>query len=149
MSRLLPLSKGCQYAIRTVAFLSLEPDRKVMTTQKLSSLTRAPSMFLSKILQLLTHAGILRSHRGAVRGYSLGRPAKDISVLDVITACEGRLGHESCLLDERRFCLGGRLCPLHGDRMGVQRKLGRCLAEVSALELGRTFRKRRNGRRSA
>ena len=39
-----------------------------------------PPRFLAKIFQALAKAGIVKSHRGAKGGFSLGRPAVEITV---------------------------------------------------------------------
>ena len=139
MARLLPLSKGCQYAVRTTALLSLEPPGTVFARKALSQKTMVPAPFLSKILQTLTRAGILRSHRGSQRGYSLARPAREISLLDVVTAYDGPLGHDGCLLDDYKTCPGEKVCAVHHRRMAVQKKLTDSLSSVSVAEVAKTL----------
>ncbi len=144
----MPLSKGCQYALRTVAFLATRPAGAVCSNPQLSRRTKVPRAFLSKILQQLTHSGILNSHRGYHRGYSLSRPAGQISARDIIQAYDGPLGHEACILDEHRLCPGQRICPVHRQRMRIQKRFDRCLADVCAWELGKVLPKRVGAARS-
>lgn len=139
MARLLPLSKGCQYAIRTAAFLSLEKPGVVFSRKEVSQRTKIPTAFLSKILQLLTRAGLLHSHRGAQRGYSLARSPRKISLLDVVSSYDGPLGHEGCLLDDYKLCPGERVCAIHHQRMSVQKKLTTSLAAVSVHDVAKTL----------
>lgn len=139
MARLLPLSKGCQYAIRTAAFLSLEPRGTVFPRREVSRRTKISYAFVSKILQTLTKAGLLRSHRGSKRGYSLARPARQISLLDVLSAYDGPLGHEGCLLDDYKLCPGERVCGVHHRRMAIQKKLTESLSSVSIIQVARTL----------
>jgi Rrf2 family iron-sulfur cluster assembly transcriptional regulator len=56
-----------------------------------------PSHFLSKILQQLTHAHFIKSHRGAAGGYSLEKDPAEISLLEVIEAIEGSIVLNQCL----------------------------------------------------
>lgn len=49
----------------------------------------APEAFLSKIFQSLRASGLVRSHRGTARGYSLALDPADVSLYDVIVATEG------------------------------------------------------------
>jgi Rrf2 family iron-sulfur cluster assembly transcriptional regulator len=56
-----------------------------------------PSHFLSKILQQLTHARFIKSHRGAAGGYSLEKDPAEISLLEVIEAIEGSIVLNQCL----------------------------------------------------
>ncbi|MCI0405333.1 MAG: Rrf2 family transcriptional regulator [candidate division Zixibacteria bacterium] len=142
MARLLPLSKGCQYAIRTAAFLSLEPAGTVFPRREVSRRTAIPYAFVSKILQTLTRAGFLRSHRGSRRGYSLARPARQINLLDVVAAYDGPLGHEGCLLDEYKLCPGERVCAVHHRRMAVQKKLTETLSGTTIADVAKTLYRR-------
>ena len=48
-----------------------------------------PEAFLSKLFQSLRASALVKSHRGKERGYSLARPADEISLYDVILATEG------------------------------------------------------------
>lgn len=48
-----------------------------------------PAPYLNKQLQALARAGILRSTPGPRGGFQLARPAKEISLLDVVVAIEG------------------------------------------------------------
>ena len=137
MTRLMPLSKGCQYALKTVAYLATLPAGQVCSNGQLSRQTEIPASFLSKILQVLTRSGILDSHRGRLRGYSLSRPARHISARDIIQACDGPLGHEACLLDEHRLCPGDRFCPAHRQRITIQKRLDQCLGGIYAADLGK------------
>jgi Rrf2 family protein len=53
-----------------------------------------PVQFLEQLFSTLRRAGILVSHRGARGGYTLARPADQISVLEVVQALDGVLGEE-------------------------------------------------------
>lgn len=139
MTRLLPLSKGCQYALRAVAILSLVPQGRVISRRELSRQTGAPSAFLSKILQVLTRTGLLRSHRGFQRGYSLARSSRRITVSDVVEAYDGALSHDACVLDGRRLCPGERVCALHKRQMRLQKQLAAHLSAVDISDVGKTL----------
>ena len=53
-----------------------------------------PVQFLEQLFSTLRRAGILVSHRGAKGGYTLARPAEEISVLEVVQALDGVVGEE-------------------------------------------------------
>jgi Rrf2 family protein len=53
-----------------------------------------PVQFLEQLFSTLRRAGILVSHRGAKGGYTLARPADEITVLEVVQALDGVLGEE-------------------------------------------------------
>lgn len=53
-----------------------------------------PDRFLLQILRNLVAHGLLRSTRGVIGGYTLARPAHEISLLDIIEAVEGPVTFE-------------------------------------------------------
>ncbi len=53
-----------------------------------------PVQFLEQLFATLRRSGILTSHRGVKGGYTLSRPADDITVLEVVQALDGRVGEE-------------------------------------------------------
>lgn len=59
-----------------------------------------PEAYLEQLVGQLRRAGLLRSTRGAQGGYLLARPAREISVGDVLRALEGSLAIVDCLTDE-------------------------------------------------
>lgn len=56
-----------------------------------------PPQLLAKILQTLARAGLLVSTAGTNGGYSLARPATEISAFEVIRAIDGPLFITSCI----------------------------------------------------
>jgi Rrf2 family protein len=50
-----------------------------------------PGKFLDDILRALRNSGLVRSHRGPEGGWTLGRPAKEITIAEVIRVLEGPL----------------------------------------------------------
>jgi Rrf2 family protein len=52
--------------------------------------------YLEQIFKVLKKAGLLRSKRGPQGGYSLARLPAEITLLDIITATEGRIALLDC-----------------------------------------------------
>jgi Rrf2 family protein len=51
-----------------------------------------PVQFLEQLFASLRRAGVLRSQRGVKGGYSLARPADEVTVLEVVEILDGPLG---------------------------------------------------------
>lgn len=82
------------YGVRALVSLARsETDRPGVPVKRdrLAADESIPAKFLDDILRLLRNAGIVRSHRGPEGGWTLGRPADQISVADVIRVLEGPL----------------------------------------------------------
>ena len=54
-----------------------------------------PEQFLEQLFSTLRRAGLLTSHRGMKGGYTLSRPADEITVLDVVQTLDGKIGQEA------------------------------------------------------
>ena len=61
---------------------------------KLAARGDMPERFLLQILRILVTHGILKSTRGVEGGYSLTRPADQISLLEIIEAIDGPMEGE-------------------------------------------------------
>lgn len=101
-------SQTAEYALR--AAVALAAAEESLPVSELAARTGVPPQYLSKVLQGLKAAGLLQARRGKRGGYRLGRPAAEISVLDVLnaTAPLPRIHHCPLGLPEHE-----RLCPLH------------------------------------
>lgn len=78
------------YAIRAMIELAAA-DGALMTCDAIAENQGVPSKFLGSILTDLRRGGIITSHRGAEGGYTLARPARTITVADVIRVVDGPL----------------------------------------------------------
>jgi Rrf2 family protein len=87
------VSAKADYAVRAAAELAASSGGRPLKREQIAQAQGIPSKFLETIMLELKHAGIVKSLRGAEGGYSLARPASDISVADVIRAVEGPLAH--------------------------------------------------------
>jgi Rrf2 family protein len=81
------VSAKVDYALR--AMLELASAGGLVKGEQLSAAQTIPRKFLESILVELRHAELVSSQRGVEGGYALARPARDISVADVIRAVEG------------------------------------------------------------
>jgi Rrf2 family protein len=98
---MLRLTKKADYGLMALKYLAeqaVAPD--AVTAQSAKDIADAyhiPPQLLAKILQTLARAGLLISHAGTNGGYSLARPATDITAFEVIRAIDGPLFITSCI----------------------------------------------------
>jgi Rrf2 family protein len=130
------LTREGDYGIRSVLYLARQPYKKVSFVTEISEQYKIPRSFLAKILQKLVKAKIVRSYRGVKGGFSLARQAKDISVLDVLEAIEGKMAMNLCLSDKKK-CDFSRNCPVHSVWANVQSKIVEVLKKSNFEELSR------------
>jgi Rrf2 family protein len=82
------------YGIRVITAIATsqatEPGRAV-SSAIIAEREGVPPGFLTDVLRQLRNAGLVRSQRGGEGGWLLARPAKEITVADVIRALDGPL----------------------------------------------------------
>ncbi len=121
------ITRQTDYAIRCVLYLAEHPD-EVKVVDEIAKAKSIPKVFLAKILQKLSKAGIVRSYRGVKGGFELARRPKQISLLDIIEAIEGPVAMNICAID-RRLCNMSNSCLVHPVwvklRMDTENKLRR------------------------
>jgi Rrf2 family protein len=81
------ISRAAEYALRTVVCLA-EGGGRPETARTLSEATGIPESYQMKVLQALRRAGLVRSRRGQGGGFVVARPAREISIQEVIAAVE-------------------------------------------------------------
>ena len=93
------ISKKCKYGLRAVFEIALSEidNQKLIKRKTISKNQNIPDSYLENILLVLKNGGIINSLRGAQGGYFLNKPAKDISLYDIVVTLEGRLQEEECL----------------------------------------------------
>jgi Rrf2 family protein len=87
------VSAKADYALRAGAELAAAGGARPLKREQISQAQQIPSKFLETIMLELKHAGIVKSQRGAEGGYTLARPAADISLADIIRAVDGPLAN--------------------------------------------------------
>ena len=98
------ISTRARYALHGACYLALLPGETTPFPRLFSYLgawsgDQALSRgYVSKIFQDLARGGIVRSVPGRKGGYRLSRPAREVTLLDVVQAIEPFLSNECCLL---------------------------------------------------
>ncbi|MFO0728416.1 MAG: SUF system Fe-S cluster assembly regulator [Myxococcota bacterium] len=106
------LSKLTDYAIVLLShFAHHREDHGPLTARALSQSTDIPLPTVTKLLKSLCKAELLASQRGVQGGYRLLRPAKQITVLEVITAIDGPVELTDCAGDTPKRCDIEARCP--------------------------------------
>ena len=105
-------SRECEYALQAVMYLALKKPDDIVSIKEITDTLRIPFHFVAKILQTLTHEGLLVSHKGPAGGFALALPAQQITLLQVIEAIDGDRFMHDCVLGYDR-CSTENPCALH------------------------------------
>jgi Rrf2 family protein len=117
----LELTRRGDYAMR--AMLALAQARGgALTAPRIAELAKVPPSFLPQVMASLSRAGLVQPRIGRIGGYRLGRPAKEISLLEVIETIEGDSRRTTCVM-RNGPCLAGARCIAHDAFYAAQEAL--------------------------
>ena len=107
------LSITSQYALRALSHLARQTEGAVLG-RDLAQSVEIPANYLSKVLLVLRHAGLVDTARGSGGGYRLGKPANEIHLIDVVELFEEiSRTKPSCFLGRTRPCSNTHPCTAH------------------------------------
>ncbi len=130
------ITRQGDYGIRSVLYLARQPFKKISFVTEISEEYKIPRSFLAKILQKLVKAKIVRSYRGVKGGFSLARQARDISLLEVLEAIEGKICLNVCLMDKKK-CPFSKHCPVTPIWAAAQARFTETLKKTNFEDLAR------------
>ena len=124
------LSSGSQYAVRAAVYLAeAGPEGGgYVSIRTISEELGLSFHYLTKVLQMMTGAGLVTSSRGPRGGVCLARSPRQITVLELVEAVAGTDWLKDCVLG-LPVCDADNPCALHGawakQRESIRRLFGR------------------------
>lgn len=128
------ITRETDYGILLMTGLAQSQPRSAAA---LAQQRQLPLPMVSKILKALTRAGLLHSQRGVQGGYSLARPAGEISAADIISALEGPLAITECSADAHEGCARQEHCEVSGHWPRINQAIYTALQSISLAEMSR------------
>jgi Rrf2 family protein len=140
-------STKAEYGVRVMAHLAGQDGGGRPTS--LGSIAEAeglPLAYLEHLAQRLRRAELVESTRGAHGGYTLARPAEDITMAEIVRALEGEIAPIECISadpDGELVCVrdgqpGHDPCPTKLLWTRVQGSIVRTLTDMTLADLVRT-----------
>lgn len=126
-----------EYGVICALHLARRASDGPITGREIADVERLPSDYVEQILLRLRRAGLVRSTRGARGGYSLARPAGEVSIRDVIEASETTTFDLHCVshpVGEER-CSSSHDCSIRPVWMLLQHKIDDVLGSVHLADL--------------
>ena len=131
------LSKLTDYAIVLAGYISERPAETFCTARELGEEAGLPLPTVSKILKTLSRAGLLISHRGNKGGYTLAKPATEISIADIISAVEGPPALTECSSSAPVLCELEDTCPARSNWMKINDAVCEALKQLTLEDMVR------------
>ena len=122
------------YAIRAV--ICIASSAGVRSSRDIADSMHIPREYFIQISKTLREQGILQAHPGKNGGYTLARPAEEISLFDIIHAMEGTTRLNRCL-EYDAYCsrFASDSCPVRTVYQKVQQTLEEALAGTTIASL--------------
>ena len=131
------ITTWAEYGIICALHLAKRVADGPVTGRDIAASERLPADYVEQILLRLRRAEIIRSTRGAHGGYSLARPAAEVSVRDVIAASELSTFDLHCVshpVGEDR-CADSGNCSIRPVWILLQQKIDEVLQSVNLEDL--------------
>jgi Rrf2 family iron-sulfur cluster assembly transcriptional regulator len=139
------LSNTCKYAIRSVIYLALNSvDGEKIGIKKISEDLSIPSPFLGKIMQVLAKNKMLASTKGPNGGFSLGKPAKNITLMVIVDIIDGEDNFNSCVIGLQSCTKEEANCPIHSTYAPIREEAKQLFIKLNIHELADHIRKNKN-----
>lgn len=110
MSKPIQVSEAASIGIHAMVLIA-NSDRNFMNVNEISDRTGASKNHIAKVMQTLVKAGFIHSVRGPAGGFSLSEDAKNISLLNIFEAIEGKINIKACPFEKP-------ICPFSKCLMG-------------------------------
>jgi len=142
-------STKAEYGIRVMAHLANHDGSQPISLGSIADAEGLPLAYLEHLVQRLRKAELVESRRGAHGGYTLARPAANITMAEVVAALEGDIAPIECIsadADGALICAreGAAPCPTKLLWTRVQGSIVRTLNEMTLDDLVQPLRKADN-----
>jgi Rrf2 family protein len=121
-------------------YLALKPEGERTSIKELTRKINIPYHFLAKILQDLTYKGLLISQKGPTGGFALAKPAKDITLFQIVEAIDGTDVTSKCVLGFPE-CSGKNPCAVHEKWTGLRDEIHVMLVDKNITQMAREMKK--------
>jgi len=136
MNGIVKFSEAASIALHAMTVLGAAPDRH-LTVRDIAESMPVSEAHLAKVLQRLAKAGLVGSVRGPNGGFVLRGNPRQITLLAVYEAIEGRLQVASCVFPGSRGC---STCILDDTLRAANQLVRDRLARTTLAHLAGTFR---------
>lgn len=133
-------SRQCEYALQAVCYLALKNEGEMSSIKEMTKKLDIPYHFLAKILQNLSRKGLLRSLKGPSGGFTLGMPAKDITLFHIVEAVDGVNFTSSCVMGFSE-CSGKHPCAVHEHWSSLRDGIYKMLVNKHIADVAKDMKK--------
>ncbi len=135
---MLSMTKRADYALLALSYLASvagDAPRRLVNTKEIADQFEIPQELLAKLLQTLAKNGLVASHPGPTGGYRLLRPARNISVAEVMTLVDGPVALLNCSNGQGETCKQFSKCTIRDPLAEIESRVKTLLEAISIAEI--------------
>jgi len=130
------ITRTALHTLKAAAFLAGDAEQQFHGAGEIARLINAPANYLGKLMQTLAREGILISQKGIRGGFKLARPARSITLYEVVDPIEHLSRFSGCFLG-REECSEKHPCALHEQWADVRTRYVSMLRDFTLEDLAR------------
>ena len=130
---MLRISDAVNLGFHAMMLLAADKSGRELSVQELARRLNVSDNHLSKVMQRLAKAGIVKSKRGPKGGFFLAKTPGEVRLIDIYEPIEGALPEETCLLS-RPLC-DGECCLLGSLLHSMQRQIREHLTTTTLADI--------------
>lgn len=125
------LSKTAILATRALVVIGKQPPGTVISPRNIASHLNESPAYMAKVVRQLVRAGILRAERGVMGGVFLSRSKSEITLLEIVEACQGAIHGTYCQrIDDLQV-----VCAFHRAAHELERAVVGVLSRWTLLDI--------------
>lgn len=132
------MSRKTEYGLMALKFLADQKtdqkDQVLVSAKAVADATHGPFEVIARVLQVLSHRGLLKAEYGVNGGYQLAKPLHEISVFDLVEILESSADLTKCLSSEGQ-CELEKNCSITTPVTNLNKKLHQFYKSISLDEV--------------
>ena len=119
------ITKTSDLGIQATLYLAMRAEQTPVPPRVIAEVCQSSATYTAKVIQHLVRAGLMRSTKGSKGGVTLAVAPRDITLLQIIEACQGKILAEYC----GDYNDASRVCGLHKAMMQLNSAITKVLTQ--------------------
>lgn len=130
------ISTRGRYGLRSLVDLVVNAGDNPIPLREIAERQGISESYLEQVFAILRKAGLITAVRGSYGGYTLARPASEITIKEILSALEGSLVPVDCVTNEQRSqCRRKNSCITHSFWKELDVKISELLSSTTLQDI--------------
>ena len=133
---MIKFSTKARYSTRLMIDLAIHEKNGAVSVSTIAQRQEISAKYLERLVPLLKKAKLIHTLKGLYGGLVLGRPAKEISLRDIVEAVEGPICVVFCVRDPAK-CRRSKQCPSISLWRVITKAISELMSDFSLEEMAK------------